>query len=55
MTSDKNNEFHQPFLDSLVFIALLTLVSMISVRFYVSTLLLSPSKTIEITSQHSQE
>jgi len=54
MTSSKIKEFHAPFIQNLVFVGLVTVVSMISVRYYLTNSLSVPSKSPIYTSQESQ-
>lgn len=54
MTNSENHEFHIPFLKSLVFLALVTIVSMISARYFVFYTLSHSSKTPIYTSSESQ-
>jgi hypothetical protein len=54
MSSSKFVEFHVPFIKNLVFVGLVTIVSMISVRYYLVNSLSVPSKSPIYTSQESQ-
>jgi hypothetical protein len=54
MTKRKINEFHVPFIKELVFVGLITIVSMVSVHFLMKKEIFIPSKTILNTSQESQ-
>jgi hypothetical protein len=48
------NEFHKPFLKSLVIISLVTVVAMISSHYLVSFYSNTHQKTLEYSSQNSQ-
>lgn len=50
----KKEEFHVPFINSLLMIACVTLVSMGIAHFIVSEYILSPSKPMVFTSHQSQ-
>lgn len=53
-----NKEFHKPFIKSLIVVAVVTLVTMVSSKFiveYYYNLSFLPSKTLEYSSQKSQE
>ena len=50
----KNNEFHIPFIKNLVFIGLVTIVSMVSVHYFLNNMFIKPSNSLEYTSQKSQ-
>ena len=53
-----NEEFHKPFIKSLIVVAVVTLVTMVSSKFiieYYYPLSFSPPKTIKYSSQQSQE
>jgi|APCry1669189034_1035192.scaffolds.fasta_scaffold53472_2 hypothetical protein len=54
MTKRKINEFHVSFIKSLVFVALITIVSMVSVRFLLEKPYSNNHKTPIYTSQESQ-
>jgi uncharacterized membrane protein AbrB (regulator of aidB expression) len=54
MSKSKFEEFHVPFIKNLVFVALVTVVSMISVRYYLTTTLSLPQNTTIYTSSESQ-
>ena len=54
MTNSTNQEFHIPFLKSLVFLALVTIVSMVSARYFVFYTLSHSSKTPVYISSESQ-
>jgi hypothetical protein len=47
-------EFHQPFIKNLVFVGLVTIVSMISVRFFLNNYYKSYVNAHEFTSSQSQ-
>lgn len=49
----KNNEFHIPFVKNLVFICLVTIVSMVSARYFINNLYSSLSNPPQYTSQPS--
>ena len=53
-----NNEFHKPFIKSLIVVAVVTLVTMVSSKFiieYYYSLSFLPNKSTDYTSQKSQE
>ena len=53
-----NEEFHKPFVKSLMIVAFVTIIAMVSSRFvieYYSNLSFHLQKTIEYSSQQSQE
>lgn len=53
-----NEEFHKPFIKSMIIVAFATLIAMVSSKFvveYYMSLQFSPHKTIEYSSQKSQE
>ena len=53
-----NEEFHKPFINSLIVVALVTVFAMVSSRFLVDYYMdhnLLPSPTIEYSSQKSQD
>jgi hypothetical protein len=53
-----SEEFHKPFIKSLIIVAVVTLITMVSSKFiieYYYTLSFSPPKTIKYSSQQSQE
>jgi Na+/H+-translocating membrane pyrophosphatase len=53
-----NKEFHKPFIKSLIVVAVVTLVTMVSSRYvanYYTNTKFYPAKTIEYSSQKSQE
>lgn len=53
-----NNEYHKPFIKSLIFAAVVTLVAMFSTKYIVeiyASSLYSPPKTLEYSSQKSHE
>lgn len=49
----KNTEFHIPFIKNLVFIGLVTIVSMVSVHYFLHNMFMEPSNSLEYTSQKS--
>lgn len=52
------NEFHEPFIKSLIIVAVVTVFAMVSSHYivdYYSKMNFSPLKTIEYSSQKSQE
>ena len=49
----KNTEFHIPFIKNLVFIGLVTIVSMVSVHYFLHNMFMEPSNSLEYTSQQS--
>lgn len=53
MSKIKINEFHVPFIKELVFVALITMVSMISVRFFIEKHEFTPQETSSYTSDRS--
>ena len=54
MSKSKFEEFHVPFIKSLLFVAMVTIVSMVSVHYYlINSLSFSPNTTI-YTSSESQ-
>jgi hypothetical protein len=50
----KNDEFHIPFIKSLVFMGLVTIVSMVSVHYFFTNMFLVPSNSPVYTSHQSQ-
>lgn len=53
-----NNEFHKPFIKSLLLIAIVTVFAMVSSKYivnYYSKYNILPAKSIEYSSQKSQE
>lgn len=53
-----NSDFHAPFIKSLIIVAVVTLITMVSSKFvieYYYSLSFSPPKTIEYSPQKSQE
>ena len=54
MSNSKINEFHESFIRSLVFVGLVTLVSMVSAKYIVQYIISSNYKTHEYTIQESQ-
>lgn len=55
MNNSQINEFHKPFIKSLVFIGLVTIVSMISVRYLVNFILTKHYSTPIYTSIESSK
>ena len=53
MTKSKIEEFHVPFIKNLVFIAILTLVSMVSVHYFIQNTMSTPSESPQYTSDRS--
>ena len=53
MTKSKIEEFHVPFIKNLVFIGVLTLVSMISVHYFIQNTMSNPSESPQYTSDRS--
>lgn len=53
MTKSKIEEFHVPFINNLVFIAILTLVSMVSVHYFIQNTMSNPSESPQYTSDRS--
>jgi hypothetical protein len=53
MTKIKINEFHVPFIKELVFVSLITIVSMISIRFFIEKHDFTPQETSSYTSDTS--
>ena len=49
----KNDEFHIPFIKNLAFIGLVTIVSMVSVHYFLHNMFIKPSNSLEYTSQQS--
>ena len=52
------NEYHKPFIKSLILVALVTVFAMVSSRFVVNYYIkynILPAKTLEYSSQKSQE
>lgn len=49
----KNDEFHIPFIKNLAFIGLVTIVSMVSVHYFLHNMFIEPSNSLEYTSQKS--
>jgi hypothetical protein len=52
-----NNEFHKPFIQSMILVALVTVFAMVSSRYvvdYYFNTKISPAKTLEYSSQKSQ-
>lgn len=54
MSNSKIQEFHEPFIRSLIIVGLVTLVSMISTRYLVGYIISNHYKTHEYTIQESQ-
>ena len=54
MKKSKFEEFHVPFIKNLVFVALVTVVSMISVRYYLTNSLSASQQSSLYTSEQSQ-
>ena len=54
MTKRKINEFHVPFIKELVFVGLITIVSMVSVHFLMKKDIFNISNSTIYTSQESQ-
>lgn len=53
-----NNEFHKPFIKSLILVAIVTVFAMVSTRYvanYYIKLKSPPAKTLEYSSQKSSE
>lgn len=53
-----NKEFHEPFIKSLIIVAVITLITMVSSKFvieYYYNLSFSPPKIIKYSSEQSQE
>lgn len=55
MTKSKIEEFHVPFIKNLVFIAILTLVSMVSVHYFIQNTMSNPSESPQYTSDRSRD
>ena len=55
MTKSKIEEFHVSFIKNLVFIAVLTLVSMVSVHYFTQNIMSSPSESPQYTSDRSRD
>jgi hypothetical protein len=54
----RTNEFHKPFIQSLVLVAFVTVFGMVSSRYVINYYLsskISPAKTLEYSSQKSYE
>jgi uncharacterized membrane protein len=54
MSKSKFEEFHVPFIKNLVFVGLVTIVSMVSVHYYLTKSLSLPKKASTYTSEQSQ-
>lgn len=54
MTNTKTNEFHKPFIKSLVIVGLVTMVSIISTRYFVNYMLTNYYNPPSYTSYESQ-
>jgi len=53
-----NNEFHKPFIKSLIIVALVTVFAMVSSKYIIEYYMnhsFSPSQTLEYSSQKSQD
>lgn len=55
MSNTKFAEYHVPFIKSLVFIAVVTIVSMVSIHYFIKNSLSSQPKSPIYTSQKSQD
>jgi hypothetical protein len=55
MSNVKTEEFHKPFIKSLVAVGLVTLVSMISTRYFVKYIIYNHYQSHQYTSQDSQK
>lgn len=55
MTKSKIEEFHVPFIKNLVFIGLITLVSMVSVHYFIQNTMSYPSESPQYTSDRSEK
>jgi hypothetical protein len=53
MTKSKIEEFHVPFIKNLVFIGILTLVSMVSVHYFIQNTMSTSSESPQYTSDRS--
>jgi hypothetical protein len=51
--STKNKDFHQPFLSQLIFVGLVTIVCMISTKFFLLNYLMTTQNTPSFTIQKS--
>lgn len=54
MSKSKFEEFHVPFIKNLVFVGLVTVVSMVSVHYYLTKSLSAPQQSSAYTSEQSQ-
>jgi len=55
MPNSKNCEFHMPFIKCLVFIGLVTIVSMISTHYFIKSLYFTSSNSTIYTSSQSPD
>jgi len=55
MSNSKIEEYHVPFIKSLVFIAVVTIVSMVSIHYFITKSLFSSIEPPTYTSQKSQD
>lgn len=53
MTKSKFEEFHVPFIKNLVFIGIITLVSMLSTHYFIQNIMSNPSESPQYTSDRS--
>jgi len=54
MTKSKFEEFHVPFIKNLVFVGLITVVSMVSVHYFMIKSFSAPQQSSTYTSEQSQ-
>jgi hypothetical protein len=54
MSNSKFEEFHVPFIKNLLFVAVITVVSMVFVRFYFNKSFYYPSSSVIYASEKSQ-
>jgi hypothetical protein len=54
MSKSKFEEFHVPFIKNLIFVGLVTIVSMVSVHYYLTKSLSLPQQSSTYTSEQSQ-
>ena len=54
MTKSKFEEFHVPFIKNLVFVGLITVVSMVSVHYFMTKSFSVPQQSSTYTSEQSQ-
>jgi hypothetical protein len=54
MTKSKFEEFHVPFIKNLVFVGLITVVSMVSVHYFMTKSFSAPQQSSTYTSEQSQ-